>query len=47
MCSIEEGSPLKKLITYAKGRIRLVGINRLPPDEYSADTTDTASTRMP
>ncbi len=41
MCSIEEGSPLKKLITYAKGRIRLVGINRLPPDEYSADTTDT------
>ena len=41
MCSIEDGSPLKKLITYAKGRIRLVGFNRLPPAEYSADTTET------
>lgn len=41
MCSLEEGSPLKKLITYAKGRIRLVGINRLPSAEYSADTTET------
>lgn len=41
MCSIEDGSPLKKLITYAKGRIRLVGINRLPPAEYSADTSTT------
>lgn len=41
MCSIEDGSPLKKLITYAKGRIRLVGFNHLPPAEYSADTTET------
>lgn len=41
MCSSEEGAPLKKLIDYAKGRIRLVGINRLPPAEYEASTTET------
>ncbi len=41
MCSIEESSPLKKLITYAKGRIRLVGLNRLPPSEYKPETSTT------
>lgn len=39
MCSAEDGSPLKKLIDYAKGRIRLVGINRIAPAEYEADIT--------
>lgn len=39
MCSAEDGSPLKKLIDYARGRIRLVGINRIPPAEYEADVT--------
>lgn len=39
MCSIEADSPLKKLIDYAKGRIRLVGINRIAPAEYEADVT--------
>ena len=38
MCSVDDGSPLKKLIDYAAGRIRLVGINKLPPAEYEADT---------
>lgn len=35
MCSSEAGSPLKKLIDSAAGRIRLVGINRNPPADYS------------
>lgn len=39
MCGAEDGSPLKKLIDYAKGRIRLVGINRIPAPEYEADVT--------
>lgn len=34
-------SPLRTLINYAKGRIRMVGFNRLPPEEYSADTETT------
>ena len=38
MCGVEDGSPLKKLVDYAAGRIRLVGINKLPPAEYEADT---------
>lgn len=37
MCSVEDGSPLKKLIDYAGGRIRLLGFNKLPPAEYEAD----------
>lgn len=41
MCGVEEDSPLRKLIAHARGRIRLVGINRLPPAEYSPDTTTT------
>lgn len=39
ICSVEDAAPLKKLITYAKGRIRIVGINRQIPAEYSVDTT--------
>lgn len=39
MCDPADGSPLKKLIDAAAGRIRLVGINKLPPAEYEADTT--------
>lgn len=39
MCSVEAGSPLKQLIDYAKGRIRLVGLNRIPAENYEADTT--------
>lgn len=41
MCSVEEGSPLRKLISHAKGRIRLVGFNRLPPAEFSSETAAT------
>lgn len=41
MCAMDDASPLRKLITHAQGRIRLVGINRLPPAEYTADTTTT------
>ncbi|MDE6493008.1 MAG: DUF2586 family protein [Bacteroidales bacterium] len=32
-------SPLSKLIEAAAGRIKMVGVNRLLPDEYQADTT--------
>lgn len=39
MCDPADGSPLKKLIDAAAGRIRLVGVNKLPPAEYEADTT--------
>ena len=35
MCATAEDSPLKKLVGSAAGRIRLVGINRNPPAEYS------------
>ena len=38
MCSMEEGSALRKLIDYGKGRIRLVGVNRAPTKEYTSDT---------
>lgn len=41
MCSTEADSPLTKLITYGRGRIRLVGMNRLLPPEYSSNTTTT------
>ncbi|WP_270547606.1 DUF2586 family protein, partial [Butyricimonas paravirosa] len=37
-CSSEASSPLRKLIDYARGRIRLVGINRISPAEYVPDT---------
>ena len=39
MCAAEDGSPLRKLLDGAQGRIRLVGVNRLPPAEYKAETT--------
>lgn len=41
MCSVADGSPLRKLIDQAKTRIRLVGVNRIPADGYEADTADT------
>lgn len=41
MCSAADESPLKKLVNYARGRIRLVGINRIPPAEYQPDTDGT------
>lgn len=41
MCSAEENSPLRKLITHANGRIRLVGVNRLPGAEYTPETSTT------
>nr|DAN20564.1 MAG TPA: tail sheath protein [Caudoviricetes sp.] len=34
ICAAEEDAPLKKLISSAAGRIRLVGINRNTPTEY-------------
>lgn len=34
MCSAVAGSPLKKLVDYASGRIRLVGVNRNTPVDY-------------
>lgn len=37
MCDPAEGSPLRKLTDAAAGRIRLVGVNKLPPAEYEAD----------
>lgn len=40
MCDPANGSPLCKLIDSAGGRIRLVGVNKLPPAEYEADTTE-------
>ena len=39
MCDPADGSPLRKLIDAAAGRIRLIGINKLTPAEYEADTT--------
>lgn len=41
MCSPDDGSPLQKLTDHARGRIRLVGVNRIPPEEYATNTTDT------
>ena len=39
ICSMEDGSPLKKLIDSEAGRIRLVGINVNPGEEYEAVQT--------
>lgn len=41
ICAVDASSPLRKLIDYSRGRIRLVGVNRLAADGYSAITTDT------
>lgn len=38
ICSTEADSPLKKLINAAAGRIRLVGVNRNPPADYTPTT---------
>lgn len=37
-CDPAEDSPLCKLINAAGGRVRLVGVNKLPPAEYTPDT---------
>ena len=39
MCDTVAGSPLRKLIDAGQGRIRLVGVNKIAPAEYDADTT--------
>lgn len=39
MCDTVAGSPLRKLIDAGQGRIRLVGVNKIAPTEYDADTT--------
>lgn len=41
MCGSGADSPLYRLITGAKGRIRLAGINRLAPEGYTAVTSAT------
>ncbi len=41
MGAIEADAPIRKLIDYSRGRIRLVGFNRLPAAGYSADTETT------
>lgn len=38
MCDPVEGSPLRKLINAAGGRIRIVGVNKLAVEGYTADT---------
>ena len=39
MCDSVEGSPLRKVIDAAGGRVRLAGVNRIPPAEYEAEVT--------
>lgn len=39
MCDSAADSPLRKLIDASGGRVRLVGVNKIPPTEYEADTT--------
>ncbi len=39
MCDSAADSPLRKLIDASGGRVRLVGVNKIPPMEYEADTT--------
>lgn len=39
MCDTVEGSPLRRLVDAGQGRIRLVGVNKIAPVEYEADTT--------
>ncbi len=41
MSSMDDGSPIRKLIDFANGRIRLVGLNRIPAEGYEADTANT------
>ena len=39
MCDSAADSPLRKLIDASGGRVRLVGVNKVPPTEYEADVT--------
>lgn len=39
MCDPADGSPLRKLIDAAGGRIRVVGLNKIPGADYEADIT--------
>lgn len=39
MCAAMADSPLSKLIESTAGRIRLVGVNKIAPEEYTAQTT--------
>ena len=39
MCDSADGSPLRKLIDASGGRVRIAGVNRIPPLEYEADVT--------
>lgn len=39
MAAVDDGSPMRKLLAAAGGRIRLLGLNRLPPAEYSPTVT--------
>jgi hypothetical protein len=41
LCAVDSASPLRKLIDYGRGRIRLVGINRLAPEGYVPVTAAT------
>lgn len=40
MCATDAASPLCRLIEAAAGRIRIVGVNKIAPKEYTADVTD-------
>lgn len=40
MCSIEAESPLRKLIDTGRGRIRTVGLNKLPTAEYTPNISE-------
>lgn len=41
ICGTADGTPLRKLIDQGKGRIRLVGVNRIPEEGYTPDTDTT------
>jgi hypothetical protein len=45
MSSMDAGSPIHKLIDFANGRIRLVGLNRIPDEGYEANTAETGIDR--
>lgn len=39
MCDTADSSPLRRLVDAGQGRIRLVGVNKIAPVGYEADTT--------
>ncbi len=45
MSAVDADSPIHKLIDFANGRIRLVGLNRIPAEGYQADTDETGIDR--